>query len=369
MGKIYGLSSSDNPFTILGIGPDGSLRVARETMAQRCAFFSPFVDPDTYPVDKMEAYRKTVHAYMLLRDGERWDQAAGLMEVKGKIAGLIERRPYADIAAGELDFDWVTWYLTDVIQEAQLEREETAILGYQLVSMVQRHLADLPAFLHGWRVTEIEALRLKDVMREVRLLPEVSERSLPQDLGAWGITWQTTVLEKDGQITGAEVKKASPRFRALWAGPGKAPLWDITLCMPYWLGCTAEERRGLIHEVLMSCTAVQKKDDEDGNPVYRVGVVKSTITANGYNLARFGPRTVREAQQVAVAAAHPRTRELLEEAEAMGLANPFDVRRSQAAQTSFNVEELGGLSGPGSDDDDIKGGFSFEAPPFGELHA
>lgn len=363
MGRIYGLSASDDPFTLLGIGPDGTLRTARETLAQRCGFFCPFVNPEDYPAEKMEIYRKTLHAYMLLRDGTRWEQAAALMEIRGKISGLIELRPYSDIEEGELDFDWVAFYLTDVLGEAQAEREDCGILGYELVANVARHLVDLPDFIHGWRVTEIAQLQTTEILEQVRILPEVSERSLPQDPASWGITWQTTVMTKDGDIAGFEVKKATPRTRALYAGPGKAPLWDVTLCMPYWLGCTDEERRALIHEVLMSCACRQGKDDADGQPTYKVGVYKPTLRVNGYTVARFGPRTVREAQQVAVAAAHPRTRALLEEAEAMGLGNKYDVRASQEAQGSFHLEEL---SPRGSE---ALEAFEFDAAPFGEIHA
>lgn len=352
----YGLGVLDDPFEVLGIRQDGgTLRQARSQLARLSGFWTPHAAPERLDADKLAAYRKAVHAYLVLSYPGLWGEP---------MERVLEVCPYPDIDAGEADPDWALHFLAGAIGEAEEERDVDALIDAGLLQEVGQHLVGLPPFLAGERIREIDLFEVSELIEELRTYPEVSELQLPTGSWAWAFTWRTTRWMSEGTISRFDVAPLPVRDRALWVSRDASPLWEVTVNMPWWLAATPAERRALMHNILVRCRVnITGEGDELG---WTPKVAKPSLKADGLHLARFGAPDLATAHQVAAAFYHPHTRALLEQGEREGKVNRYDLRATGDVQMPLPLEPHTAASSGGSldDEDDALG---FDDTPFGAL--
>lgn len=119
------------------------------------------------------------------------------------------------------------------------------------------------------------------------------------------VVWWTGKRTKDARTLLGTAKPTSPKDRALWSGPGRAPWWTVSLSLSFWLFAeNDEDRLRLLHHELLHCDLVV---DEETGDILRPCSRGHDVEEFAATVARFGS-TADAIHQIALGLeAHPTT--------------------------------------------------------------
>lgn len=351
----FGLRSTDNPFDALGCPTKCTPSKRREALLA-FHWWTPNRDPDTYPREALDLYRKAMHAFSILSDEGLYADASAAAEAQMGIGGVIQDRAYPRVDQGEQDLDWMVLHLLQSTQEAARDRTDATPPGAALLEQARQHFKGLPKMIPGWRTLGIPQLDVFSFIREALLYHEIVDLKLPSGRWAYQITWRTSKWEKNDRFVSVNTKALNAQSQATYAGPGRAPLWDITISMPLWLVSDAEERLSLVHSVLSQLKVTRGGQRSDKTYDMKPGTMPEDLKAPAKTLARFGARTFSEAQMIAAAFSNPHTQLLVKLARELKLENPYDVAEHDAGAGEQAVfPSMGGEEGDDLDPDIYEG--------------